>query len=690
MIKIFSHLKGSALFISAIILLLFIQALCNLALPAYTSGIVNIGIQQSGIKDTVPTDIRLSELEGLLLTITRDDAAFVSKSYRQSSFLDGEPIMQLKKISAKEHSRLNDILGKAIFALDTPTSPLDIDRIPDSLITQRAIPYIKREYETLGIDTIALQTNYLLITGSKMVGLSLLSMAAAVLVVMLSARVAASLARALRDKVYKKVLSFSGVELNQFSIASLITRSTNDIQQIQMMMTMLFRIVVYSPILALGGIIMALRTNTSMVWVIALSVGIISVLVLALFFLAMPKFKILQTLIDNLNLVTREILTGIPVIRAFCTQEHEEERFEKTNQILMRTNRFVNRTMAFMMPAMTLIMNGIAVLIVYIGAFGVDSGAMQVGDMMAFIQYTMMIIMSFLMMSMISIMLPRASVSAGRINEILDVNPSITGPLNPACPIDNERCTVEFKGVYFRYPNSDDEVLKNINFIAGSGETIAFIGPTGSGKSTIVNLIPRFFDVTRGNILINGVDIRNMPLKYLRDKIGYVPQRSVLFSGTVQSNLRFGKQDAKNEDIEKAAAIAQATEFIKEKAEGYDYAIAQGGSNISGGQKQRLSIARAVIKKPEIYIFDDSFSALDYKTDAALRRALREHADGCITMVVTQRISTAIHADYIMVLDKGSIIGRGTHGELLKTCAVYRDIALSQLSEEELKTNPTD
>ncbi len=667
--------------------MLFIQALCNLALPAYTSGIVNIGIQQSGIRDAVPEYIRPHELEKLLLPIPKAEADFVRDLYHQGNFVDDKPVMQLKEISAREHKRLNGILGRAIFMLETGDTLAEDHGLPESLIVQRSIPYIKNEYETIGIDTAGLQRDYLLSTGIIMVSLSLLSMIAAILVVMLSARVAASLSRVLRDKVYKKVLSFSGVELNRFSIASLITRSTNDIQQIQMMMTMLFRIVVYSPILALGGIIMALRTNISMVWVVALSVGIISLLVLTLFFFTMPRFKKLQTLIDSLNLVTREILTGIPVIRAFCTQHHEEARFDRANQNLMKTNRFVNRVMAFMMPAMMLIMNGITVLIVYTGAYGVDSGAMQVGDMMAFIQYTMIIIMSFLMMSMISIILPRASVSAGRINEVLDIEPSIKDPPNRVYPSNNLRGRVEFRNVSFRYPNSDDEVLRDISFIARPGETIAFIGPTGSGKSTIVNLIPRFFDTTRGKILINGTDVRDMPLKHLRGKIGYVPQESVLFSGTVKSNLRFGNEDADENDIERAAAIAQATGFISESKEKYERTIAQGGSNVSGGQKQRLSIARAIIRKPEIYIFDDSFSALDYKTDAALRRALRKYTKDSTIIIVTQRIGTAIHADRIMTLDKGSIVGRGTHKELLKTCEVYRNIALSQLSEEELRND---
>lgn len=581
LIKIFKHLKGSATVITAIFLLLLVQALCELVLPSITSDMVNVGIQQ-------------------------------------------------------------------------------------------------------GKFTGGLQTNYLLKSGGKMAAVALLAMVAGVLVTVLSARVAASLSRVLRDKIYNTVISFSGVELDRFSIASLITRSTNDIMQIQVMMLMLFRIVIYSPLLAAGGIIMALRTNTSMAWIIAVSAGAVSVLLLILFTLAMPRFRKLQVLMDRLNLVTREILTGISVIRAFCTQRHEEKRFDKANRDLMKTNLFVNRVMTFMMPSMMLIMNGIALLIVYTGAYGVDSGAMQVGDMMAFIQYTMLIIMSFLMMSMISIMLPRASVSAGRINEVIETEPVIKDPDRPVSPPANVRGMLEFKNVSFRYPNSDDYVLKNISFTAKCGETVAFIGPTGSGKSTIVNLIPRFFDVTRGQILVDDVDIRSMSLRDLRERIGYVPQKSVLFSGTIGSNLRFGRRDAGDQVIERATAVAQAAEFIEEREGKYSSPIAQGGLNVSGGQKQRLSIARAVVRSPEIYLFDDSFSALDYKTDAAVRRALKKHTANSTTIIVTQRIATLLHADRILVLDKGEIAGRGTHRELLETCDVYKSIAMSQLSEEEL------
>lgn len=689
MFRIFRHLKGSAMIITAIVVLLLIQALCELVLPAITSDMVNIGIQQGGVADAVPGEIRNSSLEELTLYMTQGDADFVKGSYRKGGAINSEPIMQLKDISKEERVRLNRIFSEAITAMagiaardETPS--IENEQVPESLINQRIASYIKNEYSALGKDTTVLQTNFLVKAGGRMAAVAFLAMAAGVLVTVLSARVAASLSRVLRNKIYKKVVSFSGTELDKFSIASLITRSTNDIQQIQIMMTMLFRIVIYSPLLAVGGIVMALRTNTSMAWVIALSTGAILVLLLILFTLAMPRFKKLQVLIDKLNLVTREILTGISVIRAFCTQRHEERRFDMANRDLMKTNLFVNRVMTFMMPLMMLIMNGITVLIVYAGAYGVNDGSMQVGDMMAFIQYTMLIIMSFLMMSMISIMLPRASVSAGRINEVIQIETVIKNPDYPVSVPAEEIGTLEFKNVSFRYPNSDDYVLENINFVASSGETIAFIGPTGSGKSTIINLVPRFFDVTEGEILIDGVDIRNTSMQELRERVGYVPQKNVLFSGTIDSNLRFGKEDADIEDIKRAATVAQAAEFIEEKEGKYSAPIAQGGSNISGGQKQRLSIARAIAKNPGIYLFDDSFSALDYKTDAALRRELKKYTDSSITIIVTQRIGTILHADKILVLDKGRIVGTGTHKELLKTCDVYRSIALSQLSEEEL------
>ena len=556
--------------------------------------------------------------------------------------------------------------------------------MPDSILEQSAVVFVKQEYQAVGIDTDKLQNNYVLLTGAKMLGLALLSMLLTVLVGFIASRVAASLGKELRGRVFRKVVSFSHAELDRFSTASLITRSTNDIQQIQMLFVMLQRIVFYAPIIGIGGVIKVLNTNTSMAWIIAVAVMAVLTLVIVLFAVAMPRFKIMQKLVDKVNLVTREILTGLPVIRAFSTQKHEEERFDKANKDLTRTNLFVNRVMTTMMPMMMLIMNGITVLIMWNGAHGVDAGSMQVGDLMAFMQYTMQIVMAFLMISMFSIMLPRASVSAGRIEEVLQTEPVIRDPEQTASFDDAKRGLVEFRNVSFRYPGAEENVLENISFTAKPGETTAFIGSTGSGKSTLINLIPRFYDITEGELLVDGADVRRVSQHDLRAKIGYVPQKGVLFSGTIASNLRYGNNDASQEELDKAAQIAQAADFIGEKPDGFDSEISQGGTNVSGGQKQRLSIARAIAIHPEIYIFDDSFSALDYKTDVALRKALKEETAGSTVLIVAQRISTILHAEQIIVLDEGKIVGKGTHKELLKTCEVYQQIAMSQLSKEEL------
>ena len=559
-----------------------------------------------------------------------------------------------------------------------------LEEMPDTMVTQSAVLFVQQEYEAQGKDLNDLQNSYIFSAGVQMLGLALITMIAAILVTFLSCRLAALLGRELRNEIFGKVISFSSSEMNHFSTASLITRSTNDIQQIQLMTTMLFRIVLYAPILGIGGVIRVLNTESSMTWILAVAVILILLVVIVLFKVAMPRFQKLQTLIDRVNLVSREILTGIPVIRAFSREKKEEERFEDANQDLTKTNLFVNRCMTFMMPLMMLIMNAITVLIVYTGAHTIDSGTMQVGDMMAFIQYAMQIIMSFLMITMISIMLPRARVSAQRINEVLDTHVEIENPEVPKRPLEGRRGELEFKDVSFAYPGAEEKVLEHISFTAKKGDTVAFIGSTGSGKSTLVNLIPRFFDVTGGEILLDGTDIREMDLKDLRERLGYVPQKGVLFSGTIDSNLRFGCDDAPEEQIRTAAEIAQATEFIEQKPERFQSHISQGGSNVSGGQKQRLSIARAIAKNPELYIFDDSFSALDFKTDAALRKALKASTKDATTLIVAQRISTIIHADQILVLDEGRIAGKGTHKELLKNCEVYRQIATSQLSEEEL------
>lgn len=701
MLKMLKYMKKSIGWILLIVILLFVQAYSDLALPEYTSRIVDTGIQQKGIPDAVPDKIRETTLNELTALMDADDASQVSDAYTEAE--DG--VCQLKDVSTSEREELNDSLGMAMMiSMALSSEGIDPTQIPpeqiqamldqaneqteqlsDSIVTQMAVTFVQQEYEAIGEDLDRIQMNYILHSGVQMLGLALISMIAAVLVTFLASRVAALLGHDLRNLVYRKVISFSSAEMNHFSTASLITRSTNDIQQVQMLMTMVFRIVLYAPIIGIGGIMKVLRTESGMTWILGVAVCALAVLILVLVVVAMPRFKKLQSMIDRLNLITREILTGLSVIRAFSAEKHEEERFEEANHRLMKTNLFVNRCMTFMMPLMMLIMNGISVLIVYVGAHHIDEGALQVGDMMAFIQYTMQIIMAFLMISMLSVMLPRASVSANRIVEVLDTDVSIREPEQAKLPEQDRKGEVEFSHVSFRYPGAEEEVLHDITFTAKKGETVAFIGSTGSGKSTLVNLIPRFFDVTEGAIRVDGVDIREMDLKDLRSRLGYVPQKGVLFSGTIESNLRFGAEHASMDDLNKAADIAQATEFISQKEDGMASPIAQGGTNVSGGQKQRLSIARAIAKHPEIYIFDDSFSALDYKTDAALRQALKRETSDATTLIVAQRISTILHADKIMVLDSGTVVGCGTHKELMETCEVYQQIARSQLSEEELR-----
>ena len=701
MLKMLKYMKTSIGWIVLIVVLLFVQAYSDLTLPEYTSQIVDTGIQQKGIPDAVPEKIRETTLNGLTMLMEPDDAEQVTEAYTEAE--DG--ICERKDISDEEREELNDSLGLAMMVSMTLSSEgIDISQVPqeqiqmmleqaeeqkeqisDSIVTQMAVTFVQQEYEAMGEDLDQIQMNYVIRSGLQMLCLALISMIAAVLVTFLASRVAALLGHDLRNMVYRKVISFSSAEMNHFSTASLITRSTNDIQQVQILMTMVFRIVLYAPIIGIGGITKVLETESGMTWILGVAVAALGILIVTLLVVAMPRFRKLQTLIDRLNLITREILTGLPVIRAFSTEKYEKERFEEANHRLMKTNLFVNRCMTFMMPLMMLIMNGVSVLIVYVGAHHIDEGALQVGDMMAFIQYTMQIIMAFLMISMLSVMLPRASVSAKRITEILETEVSIQEPEQPKKPSGDRKGEVEFSHVSFRYPGAEEEVLHDITFTAKKGETVAFIGSTGSGKSTLVNLIPRFFDVSEGSICIDGVDIREMDIKDLRSRLGYVPQKGVLFSGTIESNLRFGAGEASMEELNKAADIAQASEFIAAKDDGMQSPIAQGGTNVSGGQKQRLSIARAVAKRPEIYIFDDSFSALDYKTDAALRQALKKETSEATTLIVAQRISTILHADKIMVLDNGNVVGSGTHKELLKSCEVYQQIAKSQLSKEELE-----
>lgn len=716
----------------AIIIVLFIQAYCDLSLPAYTSDIVNVGIQQGGVEDQVPEAISVDEMNRLLLFVPSEDQETVLGAYEEdNSTYDVEAYVMKEDISEEDISSLEKILAypmmmtagfesgsdmtaqieeqmKASLPEGTAQEEMTVFDImqmmpeeqreamvdtmeeqmtdmPDTILDQAAVSYVGTVYENLGINMDDLQIHYLLTTGGKMAGLAFLGMAASVLVGFMASRVGAATGRDLRGRVFHKVVGFSNNEFDHFSTASLITRSTNDIQQIQLIIVMLLRIVLYAPILAIGGIIQVFQTNVSMSWIIGLAVVLIGLVILVLFLVAMPKFRIMQSLVDKVNLVMREILTGLSVIRAFSTQKYEEERFDKANRDLTRTNLFVNRAMTFMMPVMMLVMNGISVLIMWNGAHGIDNGEMQVGDMMAFIQYTMQIIMGFLMLCMLSIMLPRAAVAADRVQEVLDSRTVILDPDQPEKFSGNEKGLLTFDHVSFRYPGADENVIHDISFTARPGETTAIIGSTGSGKSTLVNLIPRFYDVTEGSITLDGVDIRNVSQHELRERLGYVPQKGVLFSGDIASNIMFGNPEGGEEEMVGAAEIAQATEFIDQKPEGYKSPIAQGGSNVSGGQKQRLSIARAIAKHPEVFIFDDSFSALDFKTDVTLRKALKKRTKNSTVLIVAQRISTILNAEQIIVLDDGKIAGMGTHQELLKTCEVYQQIAASQLSESELK-----
>ena len=746
----------------AIVLILVVQAYCDLSLPAYTSDIVNVGIQQGGIEDEVPRQIATEEMEKLLLFVSEDDQQTVMDAYTEDNTSYKKEAYVLKDSVAEEENtmeNLKDILqipmmmtsgiesgsdttkqmedklkeqmsqgmaqsmpqgadqtmpegmpqgesqaeSQAVSLDDMSMFDLlkmlpaeqratmvekieeQMSEMPDTILDQASVSFCRSAYKDLGMDMDQTQIHYLLKTGGQMAALALLGMAASIMVAFLASRVGASAGRDLRSGVFHKVVGFSNNEFNHFSTASLITRSTNDIQQIQMLIVMLLRMVLYAPILAIGGVLQVMKTNVSMSWIIGLAVIIIAFVVLLLFLVVMPKFKVLQNLVDKLNLVTREILTGLPVIRAFSTEKHEEERFDDANRTLTKTNLFVNRAMTFMMPVMMLVMNGVSVLIVWTGAHGISDGKMQVGDMMAFIQYTMQIIMGFLMLCMISIMLPRAAVAADRVEEVLKSETMIHDPKQEKHFPEDGKGVLTFDHVSFRYPGADEDVLEDITFTAKPGETTAIIGSTGSGKSTLVNLIPRFYDVTSGDITLDGVDIREVKQHELREKLGYVPQKGVLFSGDIASNIMFGNSHGSDDEMIEAAEIAQATEFIDTKPEKYKSPISQGGSNVSGGQKQRLSIARAIAKHPQVFIFDDSFSALDYKTDVTLRRALAEKTSGSTVLIVAQRISTILHAEQIIVLDEGKVAGKGTHAELLKNCPVYREIAESQLSRKELE-----
>ncbi len=713
MFKVLKNLKESWISVITIVLLLIVQAAGDLTLPDYTSKIVNVGIQNGGIENVAPEVIRKSEMENMLIFTEEDDKILASyeeiskdnldsaeyeKLVKKYPALENESLYKIKKISSSEQEELDLLMAKPLMMLSVtkqmPKGQLDkmletvnqkLDDMQDSILEQAAIQEVKNEYKAIGMNTDSIQNQYIIMAGLKMLGISLIIMISAISIMCLSARVAARLAKTLREKVFKKVLRFSNKEFSEYSTASLITRSTNDIQQIQGLIAILFRVLVYAPIIGIGGFLRVLnQSDNSMAWIIGVAIITILFVVATLFIIAMPRFKKLQQLIDKLNLVAREILTGLPVIRAFNTEKKEEKRFDKANMDLTKTNLFVNRAMSFMMPTLMLIMNGISLLIVWVGAHGIDNGTMQVGNMMAFIQYTMQIVMSFLMISMVSIMLPRASVSANRINEIIETDEAIKDSKEPKKLNPNKRGLVEFKNVSFRYPDSDEEVLSDISFTAEPGKTTAIIGSTGSGKSTIVNLIPRFYDITSGNLLIDGVDIKDISNKDLRKIIGFVPQKGILFSGTIESNIKYGNPSMSDEQMIEAAQIAQATEFIESKPEKYQEPIAQGGSNVSGGQKQRLSIARAIAIDPEILVFDDSFSALDFKTDSILRAELAKKTQDKTVIIVAQRINTILNADQIIVLEDGKVVGKGTHEELIKTNETYKQIALSQLSAEEL------
>lgn len=740
MVKLSKYLNPFMGLVLLCIGLLFVQAMADLSLPDFMSTIVNTGIQQGGIEDAVPEAIRAEQMEKLLLFVDVDDRQRVREAYtpvdsESPSFADyverypivaDEPILVLNEIDEVEIEELNPIMARALVivsgierAIENPDEApegMDFSQVPPGMDVFDALALIpdaqraeltatadeqfaamgegflvaggartlKDEYAALGMDTDSIQNNFIINNGVLMIGIALISGAATVAVAFFSSKIAAGLARNLRLDVFKKVETFSNKEFDKFSTASLITRSTNDITQIQMITMMMIRMVIYAPILAVGGIFRAIAKSPEMSWIIAVAVIVLVGFIIGIFSVSLSRFKIIQDLIDRLNLVTRENLTGMMVIRAFNTQKFEEKRFDDANTDLTTVSLFVNRVMSAMLPVMMLVMNGVTVAIIWVGAHQVADSRMQVGDMIAFLQYAMQIIMAFLFLSMMFIMLPRASVSADRIAEVLETESSINDPVNPKRLPEPFKGVVEFRNVCFRYPDAEENVLHDISFTARPGETTAIIGSTGSGKSTVINLIPRFYDVTEGAILLDGVDIREVTQHDLRAKIGYIPQKGMLFSGTIESNLRYADEFASADRLTEAARVAQATEFIADKADGLATDISQGGTNVSGGQRQRLAIARALVTQPPIYIFDDSFSALDYRTDVALRKALKESTGNSTVLIVAQRISTIKTAEQIVVLDEGRIVGIGTHDELMADCETYREIALSQLSREEL------
>lgn len=744
--RFFKNFKGHMPMVFTIIAFLFIQAMCDLSLPDYTASLIDTGINNSGIEYATPEKISEESYQGIAMWMTDKEKSKWESAYKKQSNgnyklkdkskenmekLDktfSEPILVYSMISqAQDKKNNNENTGQDMseYMKEIDMDSLDnqakmdlaavqngtmtqeqfmaahfdlirdtvrdkmgsaIDSMGDSLVQSSAISFVKKEYKKIGVDVETKQVSYLWSTGAKMLAMALLMTVSAIIVGFLASKVSASIGKELREKVFNKVLEFSDAEINKFSTASLITRSTNDVQQIQMVCVMLLRMVAYAPILAVGGIIMVIKTRSGMEWIIVVAVAALLCLVAILMALAMPKFKIMQDLVDRVNLVSREILTGIPVIRAFSREKKEEERFDVANKSLTKVMLFTNRVMTFMMPLMMMVMYGITILIEWVASHRIDQGALEVGSMTAFITYTMQIVMSFLMITMVSIMLPRATVAAERIDDVLDTDVSIKDK-KEAKMLDAPKGIVEFKNVDFKYPDGDTNVLEGIDFIAKPGETTAIIGSTGSGKSTVAKLIPRFYDVTEGQITIDGIDVKDLSQKSIRDNIGYVPQKGILFSGTIASNIKYGAENASDEQMLEAATIAQATEFIDCKEEKYDSPISQGGTNVSGGQKQRLSIARAIAKNPRIYIFDDSFSALDFKTDAALRKALSPKVKESTVIIVAQRISTVLQAKQIIVLDDGKMVGKGTHKELMKNCEVYKQIASSQMSEAELATS---
>ena len=729
MTKIFKQLARHWAACLAVVALLIVQAYCDLSLPDYTSKIVDVGIQQGGIESPVPDTLRDNTLQALKLLMSEDEAAQVDQCYSmrdvdglwhlsadadkaelESAFTTPDVVLYMAAAqNAAQAAGSTETVAPTIYDLDAVSQQFaamaqapgaremlqtqlagalsQLDESAADNLSSQAVLLVSLEYEAQGT-AHDVQMAYLLRIGGEMLGLTLLMVAAAVAVGFIASRVSAAIGRDLRREVFSTVVGYSNAEIEKFSTASLITRTTNDIQQVQFVCVILLRMVAYAPILGIGGILHVAAGNTGLSWIIFVAVAALLVLITILMNVAMPKFKQMQTLVDRLNLVSREILTGIMPIRAFSREKFEEARFDKANRDLMGTQLFTNRTMAAMMPFMTLIMNGTSLLIVWFGGKAMDLGTMQVGEMIAFITYTMQIVMSFLMLAMVAVMLPRAGVAADRIDEVIKTPATIHDPdaaaAKPALERKNWNGEVEFKDVSFRYPGADSDALEHINFTAKPGQTTAIIGSTGCGKSTLLNLIPRFYDATGGAVCIDGVDVRDMPQATLHDLMGYVPQKGVLFSGTIDSNLKFAGEHITDEDVRTAASIAQATEFIDAKPEGYASPIAQGGSNVSGGQKQRLSIARAIAKKPRIYLFDDSFSALDYKTDVALRRALKAQTDNATVIIVAQRISTVLHANRILVLDEGRIVGDGTHAQLMESCPEYQEIARSQLSQKEL------